>query len=134
MLVHPRHRPDRLSGRRRGGEHAAAGRADQEGRQALPCIGDGRQSGTSGLAFDPERLSGSRRHGRAGASEDRRPVRIDLRKGTADILISDEELAKRRSDLEAEGGFQYADHQTPWQEIQRAWSASSMRAWCWNRP
>jgi dihydroxy-acid dehydratase len=47
-------------------------------------------------------------------------VRIDLRKGTADILISDEELAARRAALEADGGYRYPKHQTPWQEIQRA--------------
>ena len=47
-------------------------------------------------------------------------VRIDLRKGTANILISDEELTKRRKALEAAGGFKYPASQTPWQEIQRA--------------
>ena len=47
-------------------------------------------------------------------------VRIDLRKGTADMLISDEELARRRAELEARGGFAYPASQTPWQEIQRA--------------
>ena len=47
-------------------------------------------------------------------------VRIDLNKGTADVLISDEELAERRRKLEAEGGYQYPASQTPWQEIQRS--------------
>ena len=47
-------------------------------------------------------------------------VRIDLKIGSADILISDEELAKRRADLEAAGGFEIAESQTPWQEIQRS--------------
>ncbi len=46
-------------------------------------------------------------------------VRIDLRKGTANILISDEELATRRAKLNGNGGFHYPKHQTPWQEIQR---------------
>ena len=46
-------------------------------------------------------------------------VRIDLNKGTADVLISDEELSERRTKLEAEGGYQYPASQTPWQEIQR---------------
>jgi dihydroxy-acid dehydratase len=46
-------------------------------------------------------------------------VRIDLNKGTADILIADAEIAKRRADLAAMGGFKYPAHQTPWQEIQR---------------
>jgi dihydroxy-acid dehydratase len=46
-------------------------------------------------------------------------VRIDLRKATADILISDEELAARRAALAKDGGYHYPKHQTPWQEIQR---------------
>ena len=47
-------------------------------------------------------------------------MRIDLRAGTADILISDEELASRRAALDADGGYAYPKHQTPWQEIQRS--------------
>ena len=47
-------------------------------------------------------------------------VRIDLRKGEANVLISDEELAKRRKELEAAGGYPIPASQTPWQEIQRA--------------
>jgi len=46
-------------------------------------------------------------------------VRIDLGRGSADILISDEELAERRKALEAAGGYKYPESQTPWQEIQR---------------
>jgi dihydroxy-acid dehydratase len=45
-------------------------------------------------------------------------VRIDLNKGTADILISKEELAKRRAALQKHP-YHYPDNQTPWQEIQR---------------
>ncbi len=47
-------------------------------------------------------------------------VRIDLRKGTANILISDSELAARRRALEAAGGYKFPASQTPWQEIQRS--------------
>lgn len=91
----------------------------KRGIHSLPCIGDGRQSGTSG---SPSILNASPEAAAMGGlallqTGDR--IRIDLREGTADILISDEHLAKRRADLEAEGGFAYADHQTPWQEIQR---------------
>ena len=46
-------------------------------------------------------------------------VRIDLKKGRADILLSDAELAERRAALQKQGGFPYPPHQTPWQEIQR---------------
>jgi dihydroxy-acid dehydratase len=47
-------------------------------------------------------------------------IRIDLKAGTADMLISDEELARRRAALEKAGGFKYPPSQTPWQEIQRS--------------
>ncbi|MGQ2903858.1 MAG: IlvD/Edd family dehydratase [Neoaquamicrobium sediminum] len=91
----------------------------KKGVHALPCIGDGRQSGTSG---SPSILNASPEAAVGGGlallkSGDR--VRIDLRKGTADILISDAELTERRAKLEANGGYAYPEHQTPWQEIQR---------------
>jgi dihydroxy-acid dehydratase len=91
-----------------------------EGVHALPCIGDGRQSGTSGspsiLNASPEAAAmGSLALLRTG---DR--VRIDLRQARVDVLISDEELAARRRELEAAGGYAYPASQTPWQEIQRA--------------
>jgi dihydroxy-acid dehydratase len=92
----------------------------KRGINALPCIGDGRQSGTSGspsiLNASPEAAAG----GGLALLQTGDRVRIDLRKGTADMLISDAELAKRRADLEARGGFAYPASQTPWQEIQRA--------------
>lgn len=86
---------------------------------ALPCIGDGRQSGTSG---SPSILNASPEAAAMGGlallkTGDR--VRIDLRKGTADMLVSDGELAERRAALEAAGGFPYPASQTPWQEIYR---------------
>jgi dihydroxy-acid dehydratase len=42
-----------------------------------------------------------------------------LRAGTANMLVSEDELNRRRADLEAKGGFAYPQSQTPWQEIQR---------------
>ena len=44
---------------------------------------------------------------------------FDLNKGTANMLISDAELAQRRAALEKQGGYKYPASQTPWQEIQR---------------
>ena len=91
----------------------------KRGVTALPCIGDGRQSGTSGspsiLNASPEAAAGG---GLASLKTGDR-VRIDLNKGTADILIPDAELAARRAALEKQGGFKYPPSQTPWQEIQR---------------
>ncbi|MGN6144340.1 MAG: IlvD/Edd family dehydratase [Mesorhizobium sp.] len=92
----------------------------KKGIHSLPCIGDGRQSGTSGtpsiLNASPEAAVG----GGLALLKTGDRVRIDLRKGAADILISDEELAKRRAALNGNGGYHYPKHQTPWQEIQRA--------------
>jgi dihydroxy-acid dehydratase len=92
----------------------------REGVHALPCIGDGRQSGTSG---SPSILNASPEAAAMGGlalirTGDR--VRIDLAKGSANVLISDEELAERRRTLTADGGYAFPRSQTPWQEIQRA--------------
>jgi dihydroxy-acid dehydratase len=92
----------------------------KKGINSLPCVGDGRQSGTSG---SPSILNASPEAAAMGGlallrTGDR--IRIDLGKGKADILLSKEELAKRRAALEARGGFHYPESQTPWQEIQRS--------------
>jgi dihydroxy-acid dehydratase len=92
----------------------------KKGITSLPCIGDGRQSGTSGspsiLNASPEAAVNG---GLALLKTDDR-VRIDLRKGTANILTSKAELARRRKALQRRGGFRYPASQTPWQEIQRS--------------
>ena len=92
----------------------------KKGITALPCIGDGRQSGTSGspsiLNASPEAAAG----GAIALLQTGDRIRIDLGKGKADVLISKAELARRRAALEKRGGFKYAASQTPWQEIQRA--------------
>jgi len=91
----------------------------RKGITALPCIGDGRQSGTSGspsiLNASPEAAAG----GGLALLRTGDRVRIDLRKGTADMMVSRAELATRRARLEKQGGFACPAHQTPWQEIQR---------------
>ena len=72
----------------------------KKGIDSLPCIGDGRQSGTSGspsiLNASPEAAA----NGGLALLKTGDRVRIDLRKGTADILISKAELAKRRAALQ----------------------------------
>jgi dihydroxy-acid dehydratase len=89
------------------------------GVTSLPCIGDGRQSGTSGspsiLNASPEAATG----GGLAILKTGDRVRIDLNKRTADILISKEEYDARRAELQGHGGYRYPGHQTPWQEIQR---------------
>jgi dihydroxy-acid dehydratase len=92
----------------------------REGINSLPCIGDGRQSGTSGspsiLNASPEAAA----NGGLALLKTGDIVRIDLNKGTADVLIPEAELAQRKADLAAAGGYQYPASQTPWQEIQRS--------------
>ncbi len=92
----------------------------KKGITSLPCIGDGRQSGTSGspsiLNASPEAAA----NGGIALLKTGDRVRIDLSKGTADILISKAELSRRRATLLKRGGYQYPESQTPWQEIQRS--------------
>ena len=92
----------------------------KKGVTSLACIGDGRQSGTSGspsiLNASPEAAAG----GGLALLKTGDRVRIDLNKGSADILIPAAELAARRAALDKSGGYQYPPSQTPWQEIQRA--------------
>lgn len=91
----------------------------KRGVLSLPCIGDGRQSGTSG---SPSILNASPEAAAGGGlailrSGDR--IRIDLNKRTADILLPADEIRKRHAELAAKGGFPIPGSQTPWQEIQR---------------
>jgi len=91
----------------------------KQGILALPCIGDGRQSGTSGSPSILNAAPEAALNGGLAILQTGDRVRIDLNKRTADILIPAEEYEKRKADLIAKGGFPYPDHQTPWQEIQR---------------
>ena len=87
----------------------------KQGIEELPCIGDGRQSGTSGspsiLNAAPESAVG----GGLAWLKTGDIIRIDLNKFTADMLVDEEEIEKRR----AQGVPEYPDSQTPWQEIYR---------------
>jgi dihydroxy-acid dehydratase len=91
----------------------------KRGITSLPCIGDGRQSGTSAspsiINASPEAAAG----GGLALLKTGDRVRIDLNKGSANMLVPDAELAQRRAALEKQGGFKYPPSQTPWQEIQR---------------
>jgi dihydroxy-acid dehydratase len=87
----------------------------KKGITELPCIGDGRQSGTSGspsiLNASPESATG----GGLAWLRTGDTVVIDLNKCTANMLVSDEEIELRKKD----GVPSYPESQTPWQEIQR---------------
>jgi dihydroxy-acid dehydratase len=87
----------------------------KKGITLLPCIGDGRQSGTSGspsiLNASPEAAIG----GGLALLKTGDKVRIDLKKRRADMLLSEAELAKRKAAWKAPKLVS----QTPWQELQR---------------
>jgi len=91
----------------------------KQGVMALPCIGDGRQSGTSGspsiLNCTPEASAG----GNLAILRSGDRLRIDLRAGRVDVLISDQEIAERRQAVEAGGGYRFPPDQTPWQTLHR---------------
>ncbi|GHC34041.1 IlvD/Edd family dehydratase [Aidingimonas halophila] len=92
----------------------------RQGIESLPCLGDGRQSGTSGspsiLNASPEAATG----GGLALLETGDRIRIDLGRGEVRVLIDEAELEARRQRLASQGGYAYPDHQTPWQEIQRS--------------
>ncbi len=88
----------------------------QRGIVELPCVGDGRQSGTSGspsiLNCSPEAAVG----GNLSILRTGDPVRIDLNTREVNMLIDKEELKRRKDTLE----LKVLDNQTPWEEIYRS--------------
>ncbi|GMM38115.1 hypothetical protein DASC09_054400 [Saccharomycopsis crataegensis] len=90
----------------------------KQGISELPCIGDGRQSGTAGspsiLNASPEAATG----GNLAILKDGDIIRVDLNKRSCDILISEEEISKR---CNAMSPYKCPASQTPWQEIYRTY-------------
>ncbi|HEV2362888.1 MAG TPA: IlvD/Edd family dehydratase [Caulobacteraceae bacterium] len=89
------------------------------GAHDLPCLGDGRQSGTSGC---PAILNASPEAAVGGAlallrTGDR--IRVDLNARRVDALVDEAEFDRRRRELEAKGGYAFPASQTPWQELHR---------------
>ena len=86
---------------------------------ALPCIGDGRQSGTSGrrgFNATPEAVA----DGGLAFCDTGDRVRIDLNKGSANILDFGGRGEQRHAKLKADGGLKFPANQTPWQELYRS--------------
>jgi len=81
----------------------------------LPCMGDGRQSGTSDspsiLNASPEAAVG----GNLAILETGDRVRVDLRKRRVDVLLSDEEIEHRRREWKPP----QLKNDSPWQELYR---------------
>ena len=88
----------------------------QQGTAMLPCMGDGRQSGTSDspsiLNASPEAAAG----GGLAILETGDSVRIDLNTARVDVLLSEEEIARRYAAL-TDGLVPRS--QSPWQELYR---------------
>jgi xylonate dehydratase len=88
----------------------------RRGIMSLPTLGDGRQSGTSDspsiLNCSPESAAGG---GLAWLRTGDR-IRIDLAAGSCDMLVSDQEIARRKT----EGLPPIPESATPWQELYRA--------------
>ena len=91
----------------------------KRGIDELPCIGDGRQSGTSGspsiLNASPEAADG----GGLALLETGDRIRVDLGACTVNMLVDDDEIAKRADALAAKGGYKTPESQSPWQQIFR---------------
>ncbi len=89
----------------------------KKGVTSLACVGDGRQSGTSGspsiLNASPEAADG----GGLGLVQTGDRIRIDLNECTANMLVDEAELETRRAAL-ASDAFA-PESQSPWQEIFR---------------
>ena len=87
----------------------------KKGVELLPCIGDGRQSGTSAspsvLNASPESAAG----GGLALLKTGDRIAIDLNTCRCDALVSDDEWSKRRAAWKPP----VLENQTPWQEIHR---------------
>lgn len=88
----------------------------RSGMRMLPCMGDGRQSGTSDspsiLHTVPEAAAG----GNLAILQSGDLVKVDLKNRRVDLLVSDEEIAKRRAALPAA----QLRNDSPWQQVYRA--------------
>ncbi|HKD07871.1 MAG TPA: IlvD/Edd family dehydratase [Bryobacteraceae bacterium] len=88
----------------------------RKGVRMLPCLGDGRQSGTSDspsiLHASPESAAG----GNLAILQTGDSVKVDLKNRRVDLLLTDEEIAARHAALPASS----LKHDSPWQEMYRA--------------
>ena len=91
----------------------------KQGIGALPCIGDGRQSGTSGSPSILNAAPEAADNGGLALLQNGDMLRIDLNTCSADILVSDDVLQSRLEALIAKGGFPIPVSQTPWQQYFR---------------
>ncbi len=91
----------------------------KQGVEALPCIGDGRQSGTSGSPSILNAAPEAADNGGLALLRTGDTLRVDLNVCTVNILVADQELETRLNELVAEGGFPIPVSQSPWQQYFR---------------
>jgi dihydroxy-acid dehydratase len=88
----------------------------RRGVRVLPCMGDGRQSGTSDtpsiLNASPEAAVG----GNLAILQTGDRVKVDLKNRRVDVLIDDAELDRRKREVAS----QKLTNQSPWQEFYRS--------------
>ena len=87
----------------------------KKGISALPCLGDGRQSGTSESAsilnVSPEAAAG----GKIAIIKNNDLVKVDLIEKRVDVMIDQSIIDERMQKIQ----FKFPANQTPWQEIAR---------------
>jgi dihydroxy-acid dehydratase len=92
------------------------GRLIRQGIRMLPCMGDGRQSGTSDspsiLNISPESAVG----GNLAILRTGDEIKVDLKQRRVDVLLTEEEIAARRASLKPAE----ITNQSPWQEFYRS--------------
>ena len=90
----------------------------KKGITSLPCLGDGRQSGTSEspsiLNVSPEAAVG----GGLAIIKNNDSIRVDLNNKRVDLILDNSEIKSRFKDLK----FDYPNNQTPWQELAREYT------------
>ena len=90
----------------------------KKGITSLPCLGDGRQSGTSEspsiLNVSPEAAAG----GGLAIIENNDLIKVDLNKKRVELILEESEITKRFNNLK----FDIPANQTPWQEISREYT------------
>ena len=87
----------------------------KKGISTLPCLGDGRQSGTSESAsilnVSPEAAAG----GKIAIIQNNDLVKVDLIEKRVDVMIDQSIIDERMQKIQ----FKFPANQTPWQEIAR---------------
>ena len=88
----------------------------KQGIRLLPCMGDGRQSGTSDcpsiLNISPEAAIG----GNLAILKTGDRIRVSIRERSVNLLVPQEEIERRRSEMKP---FAVENH-TPWEELYRS--------------